>query len=108
LIEVLGELLLQVAAVAHLGGRIKEGELREVLGSLPYCPLAGIVTENLDRSHNLAVPTPNGTDTHLHRNPMPTLMVKVNVRPMRQAILQGAAERAVSLAKQAPGVVDVH
>jgi hypothetical protein len=35
-------------------------------------------------------------------------MVKVNVRPMRQAILQGVAERAVSLAKQAPGVVDVH
>jgi hypothetical protein len=70
--------------------------------------LARIVTKDLDRSHNLAVPTPNRTNSDLHRNPMPTLMVKVNVRSMRQAILEGAAKRAISRTEQAPGVINVH
>jgi len=35
-------------------------------------------------------------------------MVKVNVRSMRQAILEGAAERAISFTEQAPGVINVH
>jgi hypothetical protein len=70
--------------------------------------LARIVTKDLDGSHNLAVPTPNRTDPDLHRNPMPALMVKVNVHPMRQAILEGAAERAISFTEQAPGIVDMH
>jgi len=91
-----------------LGRRIKKRELREILGSFPHCPLARIVTKDLDRSHNLAVRTPNRTNPDLHRNPVPALMVKVNVRSMRQAILEGAAERAISFTEQAPGVINVH
>jgi hypothetical protein len=70
--------------------------------------LARIVAKDLDRPHNLAVPIPNRTDPDLHRNPVPALMVKVNVRPMRQSILEGATERAISRTKQAPGVINVH
>jgi hypothetical protein len=35
-------------------------------------------------------------------------MVKVYIRPMRQAILKRAAERTVSCTEQASGIVDVH
>jgi hypothetical protein len=70
--------------------------------------LARIVTKDIDRSHNLAVPTPNWTNPDLHRNPVPALMVKVNVRSMRQAILEGAVERAIPRTEQTPGVINVH
>jgi hypothetical protein len=70
--------------------------------------LARIVTKDLDRSHNLAVRAPNRTNPDLHRHPMPALMVEVNVRTMRQAILEGTAERAISRTEQAPGIVDMH
>ena len=36
LIEMLRELLLQVPAVSHLGGRIQKGKPREFPGSLSY------------------------------------------------------------------------
>jgi hypothetical protein len=71
-------------------------------------PLPGVVTEDLDRTHNFTVSARNCADTNLHGDPVAAFMVKINVRPTRTTIRYGTAERALSLTEQAPGVVDVH
>ena len=108
LIELLKELLLQIATVCHLGCWIQKSQLRELPGSLLHGPLPGVVTEDLDRTDNFTVSARNWANTNLHGDPVATFMVKINVQPARTTIRYGTAERALSLTEQAPGVVDVH
>jgi len=108
LIELLKELLVQIATVCHLGCWIQKCQLRELPGSLLHGPLPGVVTEDLDHTDNFTVSARNWADTNLHGDPVATFMVKINLRPMRTTIRHDTAERALSLTEQASGVVDVH
>jgi hypothetical protein len=108
LIELLKELLVQIATVSHLRGRIQKGKLHELFCSLSHGSLPGVVIEDLDRTDNFTVSARNWADTNLHGDPVATFMVKINVRPMRTTIRYGSAERALSRTEQVPGVVDVH
>jgi hypothetical protein len=108
LIELLIELLLQIAAVCHLGCWIQKCQLRELPGSLSHGPLPGVVIEDLDHTDDFTVSAQNWADTNLHGDPVATFMVKINVRPTRATIRYDTAERALSHTEQAPRVVDVH
>jgi hypothetical protein len=108
LIELLKKLLVQIAAVCHLGCWIQKCQLRELPDSLSHGPLPGVVIEDLDRTDNFTVSARNWADANLHGDPVATFMVKINLRPMRTTIRYGTAERAISPTEQAPGVVDVH
>jgi hypothetical protein len=108
LIELLRELLLQIAAVSHLGGCIQKGPLPELPGPLLHGPLPGVVIEDFDRTDDFAVTALNRTDPNLHGYPVAIFMVKVNLRATRKTIPDGAAERACSITEAAPGLVNVH
>jgi len=108
LIELLKELLVQIATVCHLGCWIQKCHLGELPGSLSYSSLPRVVIEDLDRTDNFTVFGADRKDTNFHGNPVATLVVKVNFRPMRMPIRYGKADRAVSPTEQAPGVVDMH
>jgi hypothetical protein len=108
LIELLQELLLQIATVCHLGCWIQKCQLRELPGSLSHGPLPRVVIEDLDRTDNFTVSAQNWADTNLHGDPVATFMVKINLLPTRTTIRYDTAERALSRTEQVPGVVDVH
>jgi hypothetical protein len=70
--------------------------------------LPRVVIEDFDRSCNFTILGSDRTSTHLDRNSVATLVVKVNVRPTRTPILHSTAERAVSLTEKAPAFVNMH
>jgi hypothetical protein len=102
LIELLKELLVQIATVGHLGSWIQKCQLREIPGSLSHGPLPGVVIEDLDRTDNFPVSARNWAYTNLHGDHVATLMVKINLRPTRTSIRYGTLERALSRTEQAP------
>jgi hypothetical protein len=108
LIELLRELLFQIPAISHLGGRVQKGKTRQLLGSLSHCPLSRVVIEDLDRTYNFAVSAPNRTNTNLYGNSVATLMAKVYFCPMGTPVRDGFAEWAVSHTEEAPRRVNVH
>jgi hypothetical protein len=108
LIELLKELLVQIATVAHQGSWIQKCQLRELPGSLSHGPLPGVVIEDLDRADNFPVSARNWVYTNLHGDPVATFMAKINLRPTRTSICYGTVEKPLSRIEQAPGVVDGH